>query len=341
MMNGIRIPEQYPSETRGQPEQTCKFCGGFLMLKWCQNPSCDRYNDKFRASDKTTFCEECDELLALKSITNPCPNCLKNEPDTIQRRFDRLDKDALKVELGESDSSLEEFCSVEDASRFLGEGWQGYRIEIFGYKVGRYSEWYLPNEFFEAVELLPDDLRQKWMTMHPLYLMPFPSIMIPEDSDLIIRLLRLRARYEESPLYTEMRAHHYGVRRVAIHGLEHNHSAIDLERAVKGRELLIKVAPPEPHSGRPRDLEGETLSSIATTYAWLCFCCDYVGLTAPDQEDLRQAYNDVSRTTLYRHTTQKLNGSWPGVKKEGKRIAKTLTLETVPRFIKVRYGIQG
>lgn len=238
----IKLIRQYATEEAKQPEQLCKFCGGYLIEFRCLYENCELFGKRFRTSGELTrWCEKCKCLLHRKALTNPCPDCVKNEPDTVLKRFDRLDKDALKVELGKSESGLEEFCSEEDASHVLGEDWQGYRIEIFGYKAGRYSEWHLPAEFFEAIKTLPDDLRQQWETMHPFNRIPFPCIMIPEDPDLIIRLCRLRARYKSSPLYAEMRAHNYGVRRVAIQGLEHQHTKKDLDAAIKGLDLLRKV----------------------------------------------------------------------------------------------------
>jgi hypothetical protein len=69
-------------------------------------------------------------------------------------------------------------------------------------------------------------------------LFPFTCIPCPEDPDLIIKLCRIRARYEGSPLYSEMRVHPYGVRRVAIHGLEFKHVEKDRKRAVTGLDLL-------------------------------------------------------------------------------------------------------
>ena len=117
-----------PSEMREPPERTCKLCGGFLMMMWCQNPSCERYKDKFRASRKARRCELCDERLALESIrANPCPECLKNEPATILKRFEQSDKDALKAELGYS-SEVEWRTFTEGARLLVGAEWRHYTL---------------------------------------------------------------------------------------------------------------------------------------------------------------------------------------------------------------------
>jgi hypothetical protein len=224
------------------PEQTCKFCGGFLNLYKCENPPCKLYGREFRASDKTTFCQACDELLAFKTITNPCPDCLKNEPDTLLKRFQQSDKDALKAELGYT-HEVEWCVFTEDAGLVVGEKWQGYMLEILGIVLGRFSEWRIPDEsidFYERVGAITRTSENR-VLLKPSLLLPFTCIPSPEDSDLIIKLCRIRARYEGSPLYSEMRAHPYGVRRVAIHGFQYKHTEKDFERAVKGLDLLRKA----------------------------------------------------------------------------------------------------
>lgn len=224
------------------PEPICKFCGGFLTLYKCQNPPCELYGNEFRASDKITFCKKCGELLARESITNPCPDCLKNEPDTILKRFDRSDKDALKIEL---DYPLDDkdYTVSEDAGETCGKEWQGYTLEIYGVIVGKYSETLIPDEHLELMEKVGalKRLEGNRVTLKAWGLFPFTCVPHLEDSDLIIRLCRIRAFYKDSPLYSEMRAHPYGVRRVAIHGLEYTYTKKDLDRVIKGLDLLRRA----------------------------------------------------------------------------------------------------
>lgn len=295
---GTRVPAQDASEVKKSPEQTCKFCGGFLTLFKCSNWSldlfgkesrfkasntalpgfqlrdldakepvyidgreasraelleffesclkhkqpCKLYGKEFRASDETTFCQECGELLEREAISNPCPDCLKNEPDTLLKRFDQSDKDALKTELGYPLDN-KEYTVIEDAELWVGSEWQGYRLELWGVIVGRYSETWIPDEHLEWMEKVGalKRLEDNRVTLEAWGLFPFTCIPHLEDSDLIVRLCRMRVFYKGSPLYSEMRAHPYGVRRVAIHGLEYAHVKKDLERAVRGLDLLRKV----------------------------------------------------------------------------------------------------
>ena len=213
------------------PEPTCKFCGGFLNLYKCQNPPCKLYGKEFRASDEITFCEECNELLAFECISNPCPDCLKNEPGAILKRFDQSDKDALKAELGYPLDD-KDYTVSEDAGDAFGKEWQGYRLEVYGVIIGRYSQTRIPDEHLKWMEKVGalKRLEDNRVTLKAWGLFPFTCIPHLEDPDLIVRLCRMRAFYEGSPLYSEMRAHPYGVRRVAIHGLEYTHTEKDLKK---------------------------------------------------------------------------------------------------------------
>ena len=206
------------------------------------NRPCELYGREFKASDETTFCQACDELLTRKAITNPCPDCLKNEPDAILERFDQSDKDALKAELGYPLDD-KDYTVSEDAGDAFGKEWQGYRLEVYGVIIGRYSQTRIPDEHLKWMEKVGalKRLEDNRVTLKAWGLFPFTCIPHLEDPDLIVRLCRMRAFYEGSPLYSEMRAHPYGVRRVAIHGLEYTHTEKDLKRAVKGLDLLHKA----------------------------------------------------------------------------------------------------
>lgn len=232
------------------PEQTCKFCGGFLNLYKCQNPPCKLYGNEFRASDETTFCEECNELLAFECISNPCPDCLKNEPETVLKRFEQRDKEALKAEL-EISSDVEWRSFTDDAGLVVGKEWHGYTLEFLGIVYGRFSKLWIPDEgidFYEKIGAITRTSENR-VLLKPSLLFPFACIPCPEDPDLVISLCRIRARYKDSPLYSEMRPYPYGVRRVAIHGLEYKHKKKDLEQAAKGLALLHRV---ENLRGRPK-----------------------------------------------------------------------------------------
>jgi hypothetical protein len=148
----------------------------------------------------------------------------------------------LKAELGYT-HDVEWCVFTEDAGLVVGEKWQGYMLENLGIVLGRFSEWRIPDEsidFYERIGAITRTSENR-VLLKPSLLFPFTCIPSPEDSDLIIKLCRIRARYEGSPLYSEMRAHPYGVRRVAIHGLQYKHTEKDFERAVKGLDLLRKA----------------------------------------------------------------------------------------------------
>ena len=194
------------------------------------------------------LCKRCDGLL---SFTNPCPECLQNDPTAILKRFEQADKDALRAELGFS-SEVEWRVFNEDAAISVGKEWKGYKLELLGIELGRYSEWPIPPEglrIYERVGAIALRNDGGYDIIRPSLLLPFTCIHVAENPDLIIKLCRMRALYKNSPLYSEMRPHAFGVRRVAIHGLEHNHTKADLDRAIKGLDLLRaarkKVGRPE------------------------------------------------------------------------------------------------
>lgn len=220
----------------------CKFCGvDVTRFRWCQNSSCKLRHKRVRAVRGFAFgselCKACNGLLA---STNPCPECLQNGPQAIIKRFEQADREALKAELGYS-SEVKWRTFNEDAGDRFGEKWQGYRLELLGIELGRYSQWPIPAEglsFFEQIGAIALKIEGGYDILRPSLLLPFTCIPDHEDQDLIIELCRIRAWYKDSPLYSEMRPGAYGVRRVAICGLEHRHKKNDLDKAFEGLDLL-------------------------------------------------------------------------------------------------------
>jgi hypothetical protein len=220
----------------------CKFCGVDVKLfRWCQNQTCKLYNTRVPAVRGFAFgsalCKACKGIL---STTNPCPECLRNEPEALLKRFEEADKDALKAELGYS-SEVEWRVFKEDAAISVGREWKGYKLELLGIELGRYSDWPIPpegREFYAQVGAIASRDDGGYDIIRPWLLLPFSCIHDVVNLDLIIKLCRIRAFYKSSPLYSEMRSHAFGVRRVAIHGLEHKHAQTDLDKAVKGLDLL-------------------------------------------------------------------------------------------------------
>lgn len=224
----------------------CKFCGvDVTRFRWCQNSSCKLRNKKVPAVRGFAFgselCKACNGLLA---STNPCPDCLQNQPEAIIKRFEQADREALKAELGYS-SEVKWRTFNEDAGDTFGEQWRGYRLELLGIELGRFSQWPIPAEglsFFEQIGAIALKNEGGYDILRPSLLLPFTCIPDHEDRDLIIELCRIRAWYKDSPLYSEMRPGPYGVRRVAIYGLENRHSKADLDKAFEGLDLLRTAA---------------------------------------------------------------------------------------------------
>jgi hypothetical protein len=221
----------------------CKFCGiDVALFRWCENSRCKLYGQRLPKTEGfgSALCKACGELL---SFTNPCPECLRNEPATILRRLDQSDRDALKTELGYS-GEVEWRVFNEDAGLVVGKEWEGYNLELLGIVLGRHSEWTIPQEGVEFYERVGAIVRtpEGYDIVNPALLLPFTCIPDSTDPDLIITLCRIRAHYKDSPLYSEMRPHNYGVRRVSICGLEHKHTQKDREKAYKGLDLLRAAA---------------------------------------------------------------------------------------------------
>jgi hypothetical protein len=219
----------------------CKLCGGSLWVRRCLVPSCSRYGVDIKEPAETD-CQKCGARLDRKSLTNPCPDCLKNAPETILKRFEQSDKDALGTELAFS-SDVKWRTFHEDASLVVGKEWQGYTLELLGVELGRFSDCVISDEgldAYRALGLVGEHNGQVVLKSSQMF--PFTCIPDAADPDLIIKLCRIRARYGDSPLYSEMRAHPYGVRRVAIHGLEYKYTAKARERAFKGLDLIRAAA---------------------------------------------------------------------------------------------------
>jgi hypothetical protein len=220
----------------------CKFCGvDVTLFRWCQNQTCKLYNTRVPAvrgfAFESAHCTACKALLA---STNPCPECLRNEPEALLKRFEEADREALRAELGYS-AEVEWRVFNEDAAITVGKEWKGYRLELLGIELGRYSQWPIPpegREFYAEIGAIALKNDGGYDIIRPWLLLPFTCIHVREDPDLIIKLCRIRSFYKSSPLYSEVRPHAFGVRRVAIHGLEHKHTQKDREKAIKSLDLL-------------------------------------------------------------------------------------------------------
>ena len=189
--------------------------------------------------DRADSCRLCGKSLGAGD-TNPCSTCLKNEPADLLKRFEESDREALRAEL-DLPASIPWRLFNEDAAITVAKEWKGYKLELLGVELGRYSEWPIPPEGLNVYEQIGAIARRNdggYHIIRPWLLLPFDCIHVAENPDLIIKLCRMRALYKNSPLYSEMRPHAFGVRRVAIHGLEHKHKRADLDRAIKGLDLL-------------------------------------------------------------------------------------------------------
>jgi len=184
-------------------------------------------------------CRLCGKRLGARE-TNPCSTCLKNEPSDLLKRFNESDKEALRAELGLPLNAAWRVFN-EDAAITVGNEWKGYKLELLGVELGLYSEWPIVPEglrFYEQIGAIAIKNAGGYDIIRPSLLLPFTCIPVPENPELIIKLCRIRAFYKSSPLYSEMRPRPLGVRRVAIHGLEHKHTQKDREKAFKGLDLL-------------------------------------------------------------------------------------------------------
>lgn len=196
------------------------------------------------------------EITASQDFQNPCPNCLRNEPKTVLKRFDATDRETLKREL-DIDLSAKEVVITEDASIIYGKEWQGYKIEYFGVLVGRFSEfdWETYESNLKNFDYrVPNDqkiINNLIALKHtPHRLMPFNCILIEKNPDLIVMLCRTRIFYEYDALYSEMKFQSFGVGRISIQGLERSKTKKGLERVWKGLDLLRRID--KNFGGRPK-----------------------------------------------------------------------------------------
>lgn len=210
------------------------------------------------------FCKLCGIAIGAKqNYQNPCPICLKNEPSDLLKRFDEIDRKALKQEL-DIDSTLKDYIFIQDAATIFGDKWIGYKVQYLGVIVGKYSEfdWESYENNLNNLRDNSDDLKGKnpkrevyldyliSLKNTPSKLMPFPCIPIKENPDLIFMLCRMRIFYQDDIFYSEMKLHSFGVKRISIQGLEKSKTKRDLERAWNGLELLRKIE--RDFGGRPK-----------------------------------------------------------------------------------------
>src|SRR5687768_2116693 len=84
-------------------------------------------------------CRLCGKRLGIGD-TNPCSACLRNEPADLLKRFEESDKEALRAEM-DLPASVTWRVFNENAAISVGKEWKGYRLELLGIELGRYSEW--------------------------------------------------------------------------------------------------------------------------------------------------------------------------------------------------------
>jgi len=203
----------------------------------------------------------------------------------------------------------------EDAGKTVGDYWRGYTLACSG--VAKSLE--------------------EWATTHETTRMRV-LVDYPDDPGIFIDVTSVKARYRNSPLYSELRRYPHGDR-ITIHGLERGYNQQHLMRAAKGAGLPLQAIQKIPSiTGRDLELSGETGGSIAKTYGWLWFCAQYEGLPTPAQSDLADVYN-VHRITLNKYIKQTLNEDWSDIKLKGKHLAASMTLDEIPLSIRSRYGI--
>jgi hypothetical protein len=202
-------------------------------------------------------CRLCGESITAQSeYRDPCLKCLKNEPETLLKRFDEADRNSLKQELN-IDPNLKEHIYLKDVSKSFGDKWLGYKLELFGVEIGKFSDFdweTYENKLRHLEKISPQTEKFTNFLINlkntPNKLMPFPCIKIVENPDLIVMLCRMRVFFEGDSFYSEMKVHSFGARRVSIQGLERSKTKTDLERAWKGLELLRKID--KNFGGRPK-----------------------------------------------------------------------------------------
>jgi hypothetical protein len=377
-MDEFSFATQLPPPPRRDTEERCKYCGGYLLVVRCENANiylygkyarpefdgvnirdvkslsddllalldlclknprpCKLYGVEFRTSGETALCEECDGLLSIDTLTNPCPDCRKNP-----ERQELLYLEG-KIEIP---PDAEYTFTYEDEVTEYGEQWKGYKVEVIGKRLGRFSGLKITPELAEMQHLLPYSFEE--IKAAPWLLLPFFCLEVPEDPDLIVKVYQLKARYKDSPLYVEVRYPPHCAPITTIRGVESKHTKKDREKAQDALDLLGIIAERGRSTGRSRDLEAETLSSIANTFAYIWFCYSYKEIIdsrgrpkKPGLEELSHHYS-VERTTLHRHITGKLKGTWSGkdgVRGKGIKIAQELTVKSLPDYYKTQFHIE-
>jgi len=250
-----------------------------------------------------------------------------------------MEIEALKDEIGISPESVYRH-TFESNEMGFGDDWRGYCVEVLGQSLGRFSDLMFSQEALEvasrALGYTTDVLKA-----NPRLLLPFTCMNVPGDPDAIVKILSLRARYKNSPLFAEMRFSPFGALPTTIRAESNRVAQTDYDKAQKALELLgVAVEKVRQSPGRPRELEGVTALEISTTYAWLWFLSQHGEnerkFPAPTQARVAEEYK-VHRTRLHDYIKNNLHESWSNIKKEGIRIGKSLTSDQVPPFIKARF----
>jgi hypothetical protein len=287
----------------------------------------------FRTSNPdAVLCSKCGRVLAIKALTNPCDECLS---DPVRMEFEAL-KDEIQSSQ-ESDFYRHSFSSKEIG---LADTWDGFSVDVLGRRLGRFSELTISEDNLKlAAKTMPYPIEV--LRSNPRLLVPFVCLNVPGDPDLIVKVLYLRTRYKNSPLFAEKRFSPYGSLDPAVRTESNTVGQADYDKAQKALELLgLVIEKIDQPPGRPRELEGENALQIAETYGWLWFCAQN-GLNdrkfpIPTMTDVASAYK-VHRVTLSNHIRKRLGTTWPKIKKQGIDIGKNLTAEQIPAFIRGRF----
>jgi hypothetical protein len=251
-----------------------------------------------------------------------------------------MEFEALKDEIQSSQDSDLYRHSFSSKEIGLGDAWDGFSIDVLGRRLGRFSELTISEDNLKlAAKTMPYPVEV--LKSNPRLLLPFVCLNVPGDSDLIVRVLYLRTRYKNSPLFAEKRFSPYGALDPAVRTESNTVGRADYDKAQKALELLgLVIEKIDQPPGRPHELEGENASQIAETYGWLWFCSqngiDDLKFPIPTMTDVASAYK-VHRVTLSNHIRKRLATTWPKIKKQGIDIGKNLTTEQIPAFIKARF----
>src|SRR5215217_28692 len=258
---------------------TCKLCGRGLMARWCHNPSCSEFVDVTNASlvkvgtfylnrpgvfrksiSDPVLCSKCGRVLAIKALTNPCGECLS---DPL-----RMELEALKDQVESSHDTQVYRHSFNSQEIGLDDAWAGFSIEVFGRCLGRFSDLRISEADLKiAAKASPYPVEV--LRSNPRLLLPFVCLTVPGDPDLIVKILYLRTRFRDSPLFAEKRFSPYGSLEPIVRTDSNSVGQADYDKAQKALELLgLVIEKVDRSPGRPRELEGESALQIATTYGW-------------------------------------------------------------------------